>query len=103
MPPCGSQEGDVYSFGIILQEIVVRGEPYDTEQVVMDIKGTSTAYGNELSGMSTIFDLNHHHHQTAHVVGGGVRVGQSYVLLKVYGVRRDVWRGYVSQCYLITL
>ena len=46
MPPCGSQEGDVYSFGIILQEIVVRGEPYDTEQVVMDIKGTSTSYAN---------------------------------------------------------
>ena len=46
MPPCGSHEGDVYSFGIILQEIVVRGEPYDTEQVVMDIKGTSTSYAN---------------------------------------------------------
>ncbi|XP_063708957.1 uncharacterized protein LOC134837507 [Culicoides brevitarsis] len=27
-PKCGTQPGDVYSFGIIMQEVVVRGEPY---------------------------------------------------------------------------
>lgn len=27
-PKCGTQMGDVYSFGIIMQEVVVRGEPY---------------------------------------------------------------------------
>lgn len=28
LPKSGSQPGDVYSFGIIMQEVVVRGEPY---------------------------------------------------------------------------
>lgn len=27
-PKCGTQPADVYSFGIIMQEVVVRGEPY---------------------------------------------------------------------------
>lgn len=27
-PKCGTQLSDVYSFGIIMQEVVVRGEPY---------------------------------------------------------------------------
>ena len=39
MPPCGTPEGDVYSFGIILQEIVIRGEPYDSAQGIMEIEG----------------------------------------------------------------
>ncbi len=28
LPKSGTQPGDVYSFGIIMQEVVVRGEPY---------------------------------------------------------------------------
>jgi len=40
MPSCGTPEGDVYSFGIILQEVVIRGEPYDSAQVLMDIEGS---------------------------------------------------------------
>ena len=33
--------GDVYSFSIILQELVMWGEPYDAEQAIMDVDGNS--------------------------------------------------------------
>lgn len=36
--PC-SQKGDVYSFAIILEEIVVRGGPYETFREIMEPKG----------------------------------------------------------------
>lgn len=40
---CGTQSGDVYSFGIIMQEVVVRGEPYcmlslSPEEIIAKIK-----------------------------------------------------------------
>lgn len=40
---CGTQSGDVYSFGIIMQEVVVRGEPYcmlslSAEEIVSKLK-----------------------------------------------------------------
>lgn len=40
---CGTQAGDVYSFGIIMQEVVVRGEPYcmlslSAEEIVLKLK-----------------------------------------------------------------
>lgn len=39
----GTQAGDVYSFGIIMQEVVVRGEPYcmlslSAEEIVSKLK-----------------------------------------------------------------
>lgn len=42
-PKCGTQLGDVYSFGIIMQEVVVRGEPYcmlslSPEEIITKIK-----------------------------------------------------------------
>ena len=36
-----TQAGDVYSFSIILQELVIWGEPYDAEQAIMDVDGKS--------------------------------------------------------------
>lgn len=35
----GTQKGDVYSFGIILEEIVVRGGPYQTVREFLETKG----------------------------------------------------------------
>lgn len=34
-----TQKGDVYSFGIILEEIVVRGGPYQTVREFLETKG----------------------------------------------------------------
>ena len=35
-----TKEGDVYGAGIIMQEIVTRGLPFDTERQKMEVKGT---------------------------------------------------------------
>jgi guanylate cyclase 2F len=42
-PKTGTQAGDVFSFGIIMQEVVVRGEPYcmlslTPEEIIAKIK-----------------------------------------------------------------
>ncbi len=42
-PKSGTQSGDVFSFGIIMQEVVVRGEPYcmlslTPEEIIAKIK-----------------------------------------------------------------
>lgn len=38
----GSQKGDVYSFAIILEEIVVRGGPYEKAKDEFTTEGNST-------------------------------------------------------------
>ena len=36
-----TKEGDIYSAGIIIQEIMTRSEPYQSERSQMDIEGNS--------------------------------------------------------------
>lgn len=38
LPPGGTPKGDIYSFSIVLQEIVMRCEPYEEQHLNIDLK-----------------------------------------------------------------
>jgi len=43
-PMYGTREGDVYSFGIIMQEIALRDEPYATQLSTFEPEGQTTSF-----------------------------------------------------------
>ena len=36
LPEVGTQKGDVYSYGIVIQELVLEDEPYPEERLTLD-------------------------------------------------------------------
>lgn len=43
LPMYGTKEGDIYSFGIIMQEVALRDEPYATLLATLEAEGYGTS------------------------------------------------------------
>lgn len=50
-----TQKGDVYSFAIILEEIVTRGGPYESVRGYMEITGTFICHFHFAEFLLTLF------------------------------------------------